>query len=164
MIYVFFTYIYKLFSVNNTKTRCDIKIKIKNINKYTLNIIVSNFHVHKNNKLLHVHKNNKLLQSIIKNIRICRAAHKIYSPIAKRITSYRQRKENIATPVNSTVEYIYRENMAILKDTTITDADGGDSGSDSNSIVSPPNSYGDVVIGGTFDRLHDGHRLFLTVF
>lgn len=52
--------------------------------------------------------------------------------------------------------------MVILNDKTITDADGGDSGSDSNSIVSPPNSYGAVVLGGTFDRLHDGHRLFLT--
>lgn len=32
-----------------------------------------------------------------------------------------------------------------------------------NSNLSPPNSYGSVVLGGTFDRLHDGHRLFLQV-
>ncbi|MFS7924804.1 putative pantetheine-phosphate adenylyltransferase [Helianthus anomalus] len=29
------------------------------------------------------------------------------------------------------------------------------------STLSPPNSYGSIVLGDTFDRLHDGHRLFL---
>lgn len=33
--------------------------------------------------------------------------------------------------------------------------------SDIKSKLSPENSYGAVVLGGTFDRLHDGHRLFL---
>ncbi|XAR67736.1 Pantetheine-phosphate adenylyltransferase [Bertholletia excelsa] len=31
----------------------------------------------------------------------------------------------------------------------------------SNSKISPPNTHGAVVLGGTFDRLHDGHRIFL---
>ncbi|XP_004233525.2 phosphopantetheine adenylyltransferase [Solanum lycopersicum] len=33
--------------------------------------------------------------------------------------------------------------------------------SNPKSILSPPNSYTAVVLGGTFDRLHEGHRLFL---
>lgn len=39
--------------------------------------------------------------------------------------------------------------MAILEDLVV------------NLNLSAPNSYGAVVLGGTFDRLHDGHRLFL---
>ncbi|KAK9283780.1 hypothetical protein L1049_012032 [Liquidambar formosana] len=39
--------------------------------------------------------------------------------------------------------------MAILEDLVV------------KSNISAPNSYGSVVLGGTFDRLHDGHRLFL---
>ncbi|XWS50977.1 hypothetical protein CRYUN_Cryun12cG0137100 [Craigia yunnanensis] len=39
--------------------------------------------------------------------------------------------------------------MAILEESVV------------NSKISPPNSHGAVVLGGTFDRLHDGHRLFI---
>lgn len=41
--------------------------------------------------------------------------------------------------------------MAILEESVV------------KSTISPPNSYGAVVLGGTFDRLHDGHLLFLRV-
>ncbi|KAA3454971.1 phosphopantetheine adenylyltransferase-like isoform X1 [Gossypium australe] len=43
-----------------------------------------------------------------------------------------------------------RKRMAILEESEV------------DSKISPPNSYGAVVLGGTFDRLHDGHRLFLS--
>lgn len=39
--------------------------------------------------------------------------------------------------------------MAILEESVV------------NSKISAPNTYGAVVLGGTFDRLHDGHHCFL---
>ncbi|CAL9766712.1 unnamed protein product [Musa acuminata subsp. burmannicoides] len=41
------------------------------------------------------------------------------------------------------------------------EGDGSDCMSSVNPNPSPSNSYAAVVIGGTFDRLHQGHHLFL---
>ncbi|KAJ4822933.1 hypothetical protein Tsubulata_000284 [Turnera subulata] len=46
-------------------------------------------------------------------------------------------------------EEIYFDKMAIPEESAV------------NSEVSAPNTYGALVLGGTFDRLHDGHRLVL---
>ncbi|KAI3785300.1 hypothetical protein L1987_44416 [Smallanthus sonchifolius] len=69
--------------------------------------------------------------------------------------------ETITQIIRVDLHFIFRNKISNSWD-KMTIVEGSNAELASNlSTISPPNSYGAVVLGGTFDRLHDGHRLFL---